>query len=275
MIKAGAPWFFEMRSLISERPNLVPMGVGNGSSAIDSELLVAPSKEATPSDDEGGDHDHGSIKSLNWDLERDEGDSDKEVVADNKAGVKRKREPGETDSDVFVDTKKTKPHAGKSKLTVATPVRPSSTKPKNMVERFAEVAKIEEETVQRQLELKKFRLKGSSDVAMAGIKAKAHTKVERDKRKAELMLQKSRQDHKYRMAELQARTQANPSHYAPNPSHGRGSHPWLTGPGGSTSTFTGLFNQHNPSNITSTTSESLTTPGDFASDFGEFSSGRM
>ena len=265
MIKAGAPWFFEMRSLISERPNLVPMGVGNGSSAINCELLVAPSKEATPSDDEGGDHDRGSVESLKWDIECDEGDSDKEVVLD---GVKQKREPGETDSDAPVGTKKTKPHMGKSKLTVATPVRPSLTKPKNMVERFAEVAKIEEETVQRQLELKKFQLKGSSDVAMAGIKAKAHTKVERDKRKAELMLQKSRQDHEYRMAELQVRTQAN--HYAPNPSHGSGSHTWLTGPGGSTNTFTGLFDQHNPSNTTSTSSESLPTL-----DFSEFGSRQM
>jgi hypothetical protein len=34
-IQETCPWFFEMRDLIDERPNVVPSGLGNGSSEMD------------------------------------------------------------------------------------------------------------------------------------------------------------------------------------------------------------------------------------------------
>jgi hypothetical protein len=98
------------------------------------------------------------------------------------------------------------------------------------MERFSEVAKIEEETAQKQLELKKLQVKSTNEVAVANIQAKVHLRVERDRRKAELMMQKSKQDHEFRMAELQTR----------NPTHTPGPRPtWLTGPQGGTSTAMG------------------------------------
>lgn len=35
MIKIKAPWYFEVRGLISERPNIVPTGLGNSTTAVD------------------------------------------------------------------------------------------------------------------------------------------------------------------------------------------------------------------------------------------------
>ena len=34
LIKESCPWFFEMRELIGERPNVVPSGLGNGTSEM-------------------------------------------------------------------------------------------------------------------------------------------------------------------------------------------------------------------------------------------------
>jgi hypothetical protein len=36
------PWFWEMKALISERPNMVPVGVGNNSTPINILLLQKP-----------------------------------------------------------------------------------------------------------------------------------------------------------------------------------------------------------------------------------------
>ena len=66
----------------------------------------------------------------------------------------------------------------------STPAWPSLKKPKNIMERFSKVAKIEEEMAQKQLELKKFWVKSSNEVAVASIQAKMHLRVEQDQRKA-------------------------------------------------------------------------------------------
>ena len=77
-------------------------------------------------------------------------------------------------------TKKTKAQAGSSNHTTSTPTWPSSTKSKNIMERFSEVAKIKVETAQKQVELKKFQVKSTNDVAVANIQAKMHLRVEQD-----------------------------------------------------------------------------------------------
>jgi len=74
-------------------------------------------------------------------------------------------------------TKKTKVQAGSSNPTTNTPVWPSSKKPKNIMERFSKVAKIEE-MEQKQLELKKFQVKSTNEVPVASIQAKMHLRVE-------------------------------------------------------------------------------------------------
>jgi hypothetical protein len=51
MIKAGAPWFFEMHSLISECPNIVPTGIGNSHSAIEHNILLGDGEDEPTSDE--------------------------------------------------------------------------------------------------------------------------------------------------------------------------------------------------------------------------------
>src|SRR5271170_7326808 len=40
IIKAGFPWLWEMKELISERPNVVPVGLGNNNAEIDMSLFA-------------------------------------------------------------------------------------------------------------------------------------------------------------------------------------------------------------------------------------------
>ena len=130
------------------------------------------------------------------------------------------------------------------------------------MERFSKVAKIEEEMAQKQLKLKKFQVKSTNEVAVASIQAKMHLRVEQDQRKAELMMQKSKQDHEFRMAQLQT---GNPT-LAPPPQPN-----WLTGPQGSTSTVRGsqfaFGNDHNQGSVASSSSVGAALP-DF--DLGSF-----
>jgi hypothetical protein len=51
-IKKDSPWFFHMRSLVGERPNLVHAGLGNNDSEVDMSILL------------GGDRDADDISSL-------------------------------------------------------------------------------------------------------------------------------------------------------------------------------------------------------------------
>ncbi|KAJ7734412.1 hypothetical protein B0H16DRAFT_1577766 [Mycena metata] len=44
-IKLDSPWFWEMRSLIGERPNLRPVGIGNNNSTMDVSLLLPGSDD--------------------------------------------------------------------------------------------------------------------------------------------------------------------------------------------------------------------------------------
>jgi hypothetical protein len=192
MIKAGTPWFLKMRSLISKRPNIVPTGIGNSHSAIEHDILLGDGEDEPTSDE---------LVPVD-----DVAESEKEIMdaRDSERGdsERGKEERGdERDQEAVLTVKKekqekkmknTKPHAASSKP--ATPSWPSSTKPKTIVEWFSEVAKIEEETAQKQLELRKLQLKGANEVAIATIQAKVNLKVEWDQWKAELLMQKSKQD---------------------------------------------------------------------------------
>jgi hypothetical protein len=51
MIKAGTPWSFEMCSLISECPNIVPTGIDNSHSAIKHDILLGDGEEEPTSDE--------------------------------------------------------------------------------------------------------------------------------------------------------------------------------------------------------------------------------
>jgi hypothetical protein len=143
-----------MCALILEWPNLVQTGIGNGSSEIDMSLLLnepepkitgeplwcgQPASEPANGEESSGDSNDDGKYSIKWDIEDD---TSMELVKEAE-----KREKIKVEKHI----KKTAAHIVTSKP--AGP-QPSLIKPTNIMDRFAEVAKIKEETVQRQLELK-------------------------------------------------------------------------------------------------------------------------
>jgi hypothetical protein len=195
MIKEGSPWFFEVRGLISERPNLVPVGIGNNNSTID----MAP--YLTIDDDD--------IEDLGVDLEIDElgsgqatpksvegsgddsGDDD-EVVEGKKPSIGNKRKLPDAN-------KKTKPMPGTS-----TPVASGKSEKvkKTAFDKFNEAAMAEEVTTQRALELKKARLQSTSNAKLAKIEAQKAVMMKRDELKMKAREMKMRMDHELRLAQL-------------------------------------------------------------------------
>ncbi|TCD62975.1 hypothetical protein EIP91_006182 [Steccherinum ochraceum] len=51
-IKKKFPWFFELRELVGERPNIKRTGLGNSTSAIDEKILTQPTKASAADDGE-------------------------------------------------------------------------------------------------------------------------------------------------------------------------------------------------------------------------------
>ncbi|KAJ7815341.1 hypothetical protein B0H14DRAFT_3746044 [Mycena olivaceomarginata] len=49
LIKEDSPWFFHMRSLVGERPNLVHAGLGNNDSEVDMSILLGGDRDADDS----------------------------------------------------------------------------------------------------------------------------------------------------------------------------------------------------------------------------------
>jgi len=52
-IQSVAPWFFEMRDLIAQRPNLVPTGLGHSASSFDEDVLGTGTAQDDDVDDAG------------------------------------------------------------------------------------------------------------------------------------------------------------------------------------------------------------------------------
>ncbi|KAJ7233358.1 hypothetical protein C8J57DRAFT_1250014 [Mycena rebaudengoi] len=72
-IADSAPWFFDMRDLIAERPNLVPTGLGHSSTEIAEGVLMPPAPPPPYSTgeeggDEGNDDDQGTGTPIEWEV---------------------------------------------------------------------------------------------------------------------------------------------------------------------------------------------------------------
>lgn len=204
LIKGSFPWLWEMKELISERPNVTPVGLGNGNSTIDMSIYSTGYSsendgswkvEATDVDeielgfDEEGDEDEirdGGIKD-----EDDDDIKDKDITVT----VPRKR----TANPV---TKKTGARPGNSN-----PARSDSKKLK-VTDKFAEVANAEEVTAQKTLKLQKIQAQGN----VVKIKAKADAQMQRDRLKAEARMMAKKQEHEYRMAQLNLQLMQGPAH---------------------------------------------------------------
>ena len=83
LIKESCPWFFEMWDLIGEHPNIVPSGLGNGTSEMDMSLFLGGggASDAADFEDPYGDE---SPPLTHWGVEQSE---DKEEEGANSENV--------------------------------------------------------------------------------------------------------------------------------------------------------------------------------------------
>jgi hypothetical protein len=163
-VKKISPWFFQLRDLVSNCPNLVPHGLGNNDSQIDSSILLASSEVNSEvgldsgwgaSSDQGGTEGMGSLTPATGDGDSDDDRSDDE--ADSSADVpapkpqKRKKTPENNMTDEkgksvqvmppVKPEKKTGPHTRTS-----TTVQPVAKKAKmTIMDKFSAVSVAEED----------------------------------------------------------------------------------------------------------------------------------
>ncbi|KAH7903678.1 hypothetical protein BJ138DRAFT_1120145 [Hygrophoropsis aurantiaca] len=207
-IKAEWPWYFDVRDLIGERPNLVPAGLGNGGTAMDTTILLNPTVDdaaegvSDPTDgfegvsslgDDGGDID---VKS------EDELELERSILEPKKRPAKFDESDPELEDQPSTSSKKQKTVTVKAETT---PGKAKTTKPKSIMERYAEVAEQEELTAQKQADA----MKAKSAIAVAKVKAQGEIELERERRKtekeklkAEIEMKRLQLDHELRMAQL-------------------------------------------------------------------------
>ena len=167
LIKKSIPWLWEMKALISERPNLTPVGLGNSESAIDMSGYEAGYK----TDGDG----LKPVTDEDEDVDLDAGMLDADDEDDEDISIPRKHP---ADSGYSAERKPVL-QAWKAKAAKPDIHHDKKLKP---LDRFAEIAAMEEATNQKLLDLKKLH----SQATMAKIKAKANIQIQRDKLKADL-----------------------------------------------------------------------------------------
>ena len=197
-----------MRELISERPNIVPVGIGNGAATIDMSTYLKPTSNSD---------DYKAPNSV--DASDEEGVS--EVIASTATSEgqevttdKDDNDGDDGDADIHV--------LQKCKTSATKPVKQEPKKTCTMMEKFSDVVKVQEETVQKSMDVKVRQMELTANTDIARIKANEHIQVERDKRHAELKLQKIkleqdklRMDHELKLARLHTSHPASATSHMP------------------------------------------------------------
>jgi hypothetical protein len=213
-----------MRELISEHPNIVPVGIGNSAATIDMSTYLEPASHSddyeTPNSVDASDEEGESNIIASTATSKGQ---DVRVTADQDNGCDDDSE----DIDIHVPQKR--------KSSATEPVKQEPKKTRTMMEKFSDVVKVQEETVQKSMDIKVRQLELTTDTDIARIKSNEHIQVERDKRRAELKLQKIKleqdklhMDHELKLAQLHASCPATATSQMPM-SLGSGSASFSTG----------------------------------------------
>ena len=171
-VKKVCPWYFQMKQIIGEHPNVRPVGLRNSASVLDLDALMPSSQDETSKMDDN------KTPPLGNNLGNNQRCTEKRSVS--TAGL---------NEDV-------KPKVG-------TPVHPNMSKPtakrskpkKAKVEDLTEIAVTEESTHQKELDLNIQRSKEKE--------AKAQAKVELCKAELEAKVEKAQMTHDIEMMKLQ------------------------------------------------------------------------
>ncbi|KAJ7154919.1 hypothetical protein C8R43DRAFT_1126303 [Mycena crocata] len=232
-IDAAHPWFFEMRELIGQRPNLIPTGLGHSSTGVDAGVIIADPAAVNVDDvapeEEEDDDDNGLYS---WPAtpepsshKRTFSEIDEEIAASGDDYKPSSPVPSESAPDVD-DGGESEDGKGKGKEKTQqkpNPAKPSTSTPaalpsaaalkpskKTKVAEFAELAKNEEKTRQKELEfaalrtcqaIKSTEVKGRIEERREERRLRAQ-EGKREERMMKLKMKelKMRNDHELRMS---------------------------------------------------------------------------
>ncbi|KIJ09090.1 hypothetical protein PAXINDRAFT_17820 [Paxillus involutus ATCC 200175] len=190
-IEGVCPYFFEMRKLIGQRPNNLPIGIGNNAIEVDGSAIIRPQSAGSDEDNISG----GGYVSEPWDIEKDAEGSDNELDGTiTLTELSKKRKPSAN-----VDEQPEK---------IARTVATTSTKKKSKKDEFAEIARAEESTRQKEMEVAKVR--AERDLVRSKVKL-AKIELQREKLREQ---KERRQEQALMIQKQQATTQehCHPSH---------------------------------------------------------------
>ena len=169
-----------MKDLISERPNIMPVGLGNSESGINMSVNdtgyksdTYESKPVTEVDDNDDMPD---------DDDNNDNEDDEDMVSICQKHSAKKKNKG-------MPAWKTKPLKSETS---------GDRKKLKALDRFADLASAEEITNQKELDLKTLRLRNT----LAKIKAKADIQIQHDKLNTKWQMLEKTQEHNYCMAQL-------------------------------------------------------------------------
>ncbi|GLB34546.1 hypothetical protein LshimejAT787_0201110 [Lyophyllum shimeji] len=235
-IKKVCPWFFEMRDLIGERPNLIRTGIGNSGTDIDMGALA---------------NSEGEVEVIGEVTEREENPltDDDDLPHPSTLG-----ELSNPPLPTPIRPALAKPEAPESVLSTKhkieetpagkTPARAGTSKPadpakppkkKSKMEEFSAIAQAEEVSRQRELELAKTKVEAAAMVKVESQKAvlqaklailqsKKEERAEKRRMKQDMKMEKMRLMHQLQMARLQQSTSdPGPSSHAASRSSTPGS----------------------------------------------------
>ncbi|KIM82048.1 hypothetical protein PILCRDRAFT_8279 [Piloderma croceum F 1598] len=185
VIQETCPWFFEMRELIGERPNIVPSSLGNGNSGMDMSTFTDGPGAASEEEEE-----EAVGSPTQWGIENDESelpsDDEADEGEDGEDGGKpdkgKGKEKGFTMNGEVPKLGRTGAMPGKSKLAT----RPAKeNKKKRKADEFADIAEAEELTRQRQLELARAKVEAKQATKQAEYAYKMQKMLDKKERRQE------------------------------------------------------------------------------------------
>ncbi|KAK7471958.1 hypothetical protein VKT23_000065 [Stygiomarasmius scandens] len=191
---SNAPWYFEMRDLIAERPNSNPVGLGNGLTEVDSSILYDPKNMDVDNDSDS--REDAQIDEL-ADDEHDgsQTGSDSEEATFTQPSRKSKTTTSTSTTQPATTQPNTKTPASAQPTSVPKPVK----KTKN--EEFASIAKAELDLEALKVQTTFEKTKGTTELKLLREKRK----LQEEKVKLEEMKMRNedkRRKHEFRMAML-------------------------------------------------------------------------
>ncbi|KAJ3912411.1 hypothetical protein F5877DRAFT_84838 [Lentinula edodes] len=202
MVKRMLPQYFTLVQIIGQRPNIEPIGLGNGENGvvdgIESILALGNSKSFS---DLSSDLEEEKFETLSKEVDNvdDELNSDSEGQNDeDQSKGKQHISANNNDSNKITAKQARGPKPNKS----VKAEKPAPCKGSSMFDKFSEISQEEERTKQRRLDLRQKQVEAEKALQLEKIRVQGQTKVKRDRVRAEFELKKMQMqyEHQYRMA---------------------------------------------------------------------------